>query len=150
MATKDEIRIIKELLDKNAPGKGFERINKGDVGLFAVLRYLDEFGNDISSVDISNYLRISSARMTVLLKKMEHKGLIIKNKSVRDARAIEVSLTDKGQKLINEFKEKMNKSISRIIDEFGVDEIRFLFKKINVIKEVFNDEIGSLLEVNND
>ena len=46
--------------------------------------------------EMGNYLMLDSGTLTPLLKKLEDKGLIIRARSTKDERNLNISLTDKG------------------------------------------------------
>ncbi len=150
MATNDEIRIACELFHKSRPQKSFEKIDRSEMGIFATLKFLLDAENEVNSKDISSSLGISSARMAVLLKKLESKNLIVKTTSKSDARAVAVSLSDKGRAIAEKNHAQMLSSIGKIVDEFGLEELQILFKKLEKIKEIMLESVTNQVEEAND
>lgn len=66
---------------------------------FSVLEALYHLGQ-LSQVDLANKLLKSTGNMTSVLKGMEKRGLIQRERSETDNRYMEVNLTDDGRKLI--------------------------------------------------
>ncbi len=139
MAKHEDILAALELFEKNRPQKPFDEIEKNDMGIFAVLKYLNEADGEINSKNISNYLGVSSARMAIVLKKMEQKNWIRKKNSASDARAIIVELTEEGITISKKKKEEMFKTIEKILDIFTLVEIEDLLYKLNVIKGIVKE-----------
>lgn len=143
MATKEEVMEAMALFDKNKPEKVFDEISKTKMGLWAVLLYLKEKDSQASSKEISSALHVSSARMTVLLKKMEQEGLVIKEPSASDARAIEVSLSETGKAKIIQIQTSRYHCMEKILDEYSLEELQMLFAKLEKIHNIFQKELST-------
>lgn len=150
MAKNEDVLFALELLHKNRPKKFFEKMMKTESGMYAVLKYLNDNRGDVKSKDISDYMNISSARMAVILKSMENKELIIKSNSNIDARLSNVMLSQKGILLADDMKRRMYLQASKIVDEFGVDNLIKLFDDINKVKMIMLDPMKDIMEENND
>ena len=78
MATQEQIETLLEQLEKAPPSAHFQRIDKNAAGIQAILKYLSETDEQVTAGDISDHLNVSTARVAVLLKKMDmlaHCGL---------------------------------------------------------------------------
>ncbi len=146
MAKKEDIYYVLELFHNNRPQKTFEELNKSEVGLFAVIKYLYEAKTEVTSAEICKNLKMSSARMAVLIKKLEGKGLVIKTNSTRDSRAKILKLSEKGISLANDLKEKMFEVMGKVIDEFGMAELEDFFEKMGRIKSIMEQNAPINLE----
>ena len=105
MATQEQIKKIHSEMEKAQPVDFFKRINEIQAGIGAVLRVLYEYDGTVTAGQISEILEVSTARVAVLLKKMDSKGLITKKHSTDDARVTIVSITEHGKDIINIAKE---------------------------------------------
>lgn len=74
----------------------------------------EESGNSISQKDIEMAMGLKGSSITSLMQGLERKGFILRSSSAIDARTKELSLTSKGQELINEFKEVFDETEDRI------------------------------------
>lgn len=87
--------------------------------------------------DLGKYLFLDSGTLTPLLKKLEGKGYIRRNKSTRDERNLIISITDLGMNLKNQAKgipSKLGKCIN--IDEKDAIELyKILYKIISNFEE---------------
>ena len=136
MATKQEISKMIDLLECNKRNESFAKLQHIKQGMEGVLRILSNNDKPIKSKEISDELCISTARMAVLLKKMEHKGLITKETSISDARNTMVSLTKAGKKEITSIKEGFLKVASKIHDEIGYENMEMVFSVLDKIDEI--------------
>ena len=91
VASKEIIRKYKPFLDK------FDLTYTQ----YLVLLDLYEYGEQSVS-EIGNRLFLDSGTLTPLLKKLEKKGLLSRNRDEKDERSINVALTKKGQKFRKE------------------------------------------------
>lgn len=137
MATQEQIQYVMTKFEEAHAPKCFKKINETQAGIGAVLRMLYESGESVSAGMISECLNISTARVAVLLKKMEAKGLITKEHSSEDARVTLVRLTDDGEALICEMREELYAKISEIIDKIGEKRLVEFFETFGEIGEIF-------------
>lgn len=147
MASKEEVESIVELIHKNRPQASFNELHRQDIGIFAVIKYLREAPNEVTSAEISKFLGISSARMSVLIKKLENKELILKISSSNDKRLKVIKLTEKGNNFAEDLKLKIYKSAEKIIDEFGIDEVRRIFEQLNRFKMILEENAPSKINM---
>ena len=133
-------RIIK-LLEQNDKSNSFTFFHTFDAtkrGAYFVLDYLLKHEEEVISVDLSNALNVSTARMTKLLMKMEQKKLITKRKSPEDARKTIVEITNNGKEQFLEYKNLVIEYLISIVNEIGVDkfeEYLLITSKIKSITE---------------
>ncbi len=146
MATKEEINYAVELFHKNRPQNIFKEMGEKDKGILAVLDYLSTHDGEVKSKDISESMHISSARMAVLLKTMEKKGLIVKSNSVQDRRATIVSLSQKGKEHILFFERQFKEATGQIIDEFGMEKLISLFEDFGKIRTIMRSTMKGVKE----
>ena len=83
MATKEQIELLLVQLENAPPSAHFQNIDKNAAGIRAILKYLSETDETVTAGKICERIRVSTARVAVLLKKMEAKGLIEKDKDPR-------------------------------------------------------------------
>lgn len=133
------ILYLKEL-SKCKPNHVFERFNSMEKGIRFILLYLYEHNKEIIAGDLALNLKVSTARIAVLLKKMEKKNFIVKRPSSEDGRKTVVELTDLGRKEV----EAMNKAalarMERMIEEIGEDDIEEFIRISLKIKEFMESE----------
>lgn len=143
MATEEEIRAAMALLEENKPDKAFDELGKTRMGIWAVLCHLSKHEQALTSKEISTAMGVSSARMTVLLKKMEGEGFLKKEHSPSDARAILVELTDKGKQTGIKIEKQRYRCMERILDKYTLVELRAVFEKLDTIHQIFKEELHS-------
>lgn len=78
MATKEQVEYVFNYFIKIKPDEFFNRMNKTQAGVGAVIRILNNSPEPVSAGQISEIMHVSTARTAVLLKKMSQKNLIIK------------------------------------------------------------------------
>lgn len=135
MANFDDIIIIKKKIEN------YPKDTNGIMGTLAVIKYLYHIETKVTSKQISDELNVSSARMTILLKKLEKDNIIVKEKSEEDARAINIKLTKHGLNKAEEFTNSMNTCIEKLLDTFGLEELIDLLNKMSIFKNVFKENL---------
>lgn len=74
--------------------------------------------------DICHESGLSSARVAVLLKKMEAKDLIRKSDSKDDGRFTIIRLTSNGKKEIERMQNESLKRANKVIEKVGIEDIK--------------------------
>lgn len=133
MATREEIEKIALLMEESHPSKFVKRHNETNAGIGAVLRFLAYSGQPMTAGSISQFMNVSTARVAVLLKKMETKGFIVRQAGTADARTVVVSLTPSGAEAAQRLRESLYRDIGILIDIIGMDR---LIEYTNISKEI--------------
>ncbi|WHY94599.1 MarR family transcriptional regulator [Neobacillus cucumis] len=108
--------------------------NKLGITEFSVLEVLYEKGKQTIQ-QIGNCILISSGSMTYVIDKLEQRGLLSRNACPDDRRVIHVTLTDDGNRWMNEIMPKYNEIINNMFDSLGSDEAGTL---VQLLKKVRN------------
>lgn len=133
MATREEIEKIALLLDESRPSKFMKKHNETNAGIGAVLRFLADSGQPMTAGSISQSINVSTARVAVLLKKMEAKGFICRQAGTVDARTVVVSLTESGAEAAHKLRESLYRDIGILIDTIGTER---LIEYTNISREI--------------
>lgn len=147
MATEQEIAHVHKLMHENHPKVVFDKMKSDSEGAFAVLRFLNRSGGNVRSKDISQVLHVSTARMTVILRKLYDKKLITKVQNVKDGRSSLIALTDEGRSTINKLHQQMDQTIGKIIDEVGMAEVEKVFYVLGRMRELNQEKEQEILNV---
>lgn len=135
---KEQIDTLLKKMVEAKPFELFNQIDETNKGMGFILGFLYKTKGDVYSIDIANALDVSTARIAVLLKKLEASELIIKSKCLSDARKIKVSLTEKGILKTEEAIEFLYSYFDKILSVVTIDEfnefIRISEKIQNAIK----------------
>ena len=138
MATENEIKFVLDHLQESIPTRFFNTINEGYIGMGAVLQYLYEADGAVTAGDISEYMQVSTARVAVLLRKMNSQGLITKSEDAHDARVVNVKLSLDGQKKAEEIKTNIYRELAFVIDGIGMNKLSEFIEISDEIKQLIN------------
>lgn len=133
MATDKQISNMFKQMMAVHPADFYKHMDGTRAGIGAVLRLLYTENTPFTAGMISDRLGISTARVAVLLRKMEAKGLITKTKDTIDARVTIVKLTDNGREIIRSMWEDIRTQMGKLIDEIGEEK---LLEYIEISKEI--------------
>ncbi|MDE7070953.1 MAG: MarR family transcriptional regulator [Clostridia bacterium] len=124
MADIKDVEYVFKRLNETRPAELNDRMSDINLGIGAVLKILDESGGAVTCGDIAKKMKVSTARVAVLLKKMEAKNLIARSSDKDDARIVFINITTVGKELVDEVKKTMTEHLSRMIDELGMEKIK--------------------------
>ena len=136
MASKEKVEKILEKLEESNPVEFFKKVNELHMGIGAVLQLLLKSQGIITASQISQKLGVSTARTTVVLKKMEAKGLITKEKSIADGRVTIIKITELGEKTASKMRNEMRMQLEQIIDTIGEEKILQFIEISNEVKAI--------------
>lgn len=140
MAAIEQTELVLERLQEAFPQGFVKTLRDGNAGIGAVLQLLDKTSATVTAGEISEFMKISTARVSVLLKKMEKKGLIKKEKDTHDARVTNVYLSDKGEEKVQQMQSTLYEQVGIIIDKIGMDRMVEFIKISHEINETMNRE----------
>ncbi|MGM9607635.1 MAG: MarR family winged helix-turn-helix transcriptional regulator [Oscillospiraceae bacterium] len=123
MATKEQTEFVLDHLQAAHPADFFKIVSEGNAGIGAVLCFLAGSSGDATAGKISRYMRVSTARVAVLLKKMSAKGLIVKEADAHDARVTNIRLSADGESAVQKMRGEMYAQVGAVIDKVGMDRM---------------------------
>ncbi len=141
MATEQEIEYVYSRFITKEPTEFLERINDTNAGIGAVLKILDAATTEVSAGDLAQKMKVSTARIAVLLNKMSAKNLIERRSSSLDGRKVIVQLTEIGEKEIGKAKASITKLIEMIIDEIGMEKVKTFIEISETIQKLTREKM---------
>lgn len=145
MASQEEIDKILQLFHDVHPHHSWRQMDKASAGMGAVLRYLSMSDEMVTAGQLAAKLQISTARVAALLKKMEGKGLIIRETGPKDARTTVVRLSDYGWETVEELRTEIYGQINRLIDTIGMERLIEFTSIAKEITEVIEKPLKTIL-----
>ncbi len=133
---KEKIKELTNVIINNNPFKVIEEFYKDIQGKNYILKYLYEKKEDASAGELSTIMKVSTARVAALIKKLEKNNYIEKYNPSYDARITMVHLTKTGHDFIEKKLETIFDKVEKIIDAFGenkVDDFIYMAKELNKI-----------------
>ena len=132
------IRLMEEIRN-NRPRPLLENLDKGERGINFILGYLLNHREEVIAADLAKELGASTARISVLLKKMKDRELIETASSKEDARKIVIRLAGKGERLAKDNFEKLVRAHEKLLDNLNDDEIETFLKISGKIKLIMDE-----------
>lgn len=130
MATQEQIdeltRLFAEARSQQMQGWQQQRSwsSTGTDGMLGVLFYLYRADGIVTAGMVSKALGITTGRVSVLIKKMERKGLVVRERGAEDARVTEIRLTGKGREVVDDLQRRRTAQMEQLIDTVGMDRLR--------------------------
>ena len=89
----------------------------------------------MKSQDLADELKVSTARIAVIINTLEKDNLVIREKDLIDKRITYITLTDEGRTLTKNMYSKMINTISSVMSRVGEEDLMTFIKVAKVIKE---------------
>ncbi len=136
MADTRQVEEVLAQFDRLHPEKLFGEINKRNAGCGALIKFLEESKNSVTAGDISRFMNVSTARVAVLLKKLEAKGLIVKETDLSDARVTAVRLSSEGRAAAEKMRDALYSQVGLLIDRIGMERLSDFAKTLGEIQKI--------------
>ncbi|MDE5584584.1 MAG: MarR family transcriptional regulator [Ruminococcus sp.] len=143
MATREEALQIMERMQNSRPRNFFRRFDDDNAGIFCVLKYLSAVDRPVSAGEISAFMNVSTARVSVILRKMAEKGYILRESDVEDARKSMISLSDFGREKNLRNRNETLDFFCKVIDRVGRERIEEFISISDEIRKVVEEEMQS-------
>ncbi len=146
MANREYTVSVMKRLHEKPPEDAFRKFNDDNAGINCMLRYLEQVGRPVSAGEISGYMHVSTARVSVLLRKMSERNFIIRENSSKDARRLMISLSEQGKAEFTRRSEEMVDIFGRIIDKIGKERMEEFISISDDIKTIINEEMKKFIK----
>lgn len=125
MATREQVAWLARELSDSHRSAFFKSFDGSAAGIgFALKLLYSAQDNHLSAGALSEAMGVSTARVAVLLKKMESRGLIVKRHDSSDARVTVVYLSEEGKLAAKQTEETVLRCMSNLIDRIGMEKLR--------------------------
>lgn len=140
MNKKEAKQLITLLQEVHTKKK--KKVNFLIKGEDAILMYLLKGNVDktVTPTEISESLKISTARVAASLNGLESKGLLTREIDPNDRRKIIIDLTKKGIIQAEELAESHLNNISRILSLLGEEDTQALIKIVTKFKDLLSED----------
>ena len=119
--------------------------NKLSISEMHMLESIGKHGSAVTATDIAQDLDITPPSVTAMLKKLEKKGFITKDRSGEDARRVQMVLTHEGRRAEiahRYFHRKMVRAITKDMTQMERDAILSGLQKMNSFLQMGLDEFA--------
>ena len=135
MLTPEETSAIMDRLFASRPKNLLRNMDDTRAGIGCLMNLLCQTDVPMSAGELSDAMQVSTARIAVLLKKVDAKGLIVRQASPTDARKVMISASEKGRERHAQIFGEMLSFMARVIERCGKDD----FEQFIVLSERLRD-----------
>lgn len=128
VVSKEHRMAVNHYVEKNDLQKSQHR-------LLLVLSHLIEERKSVSQRDLAENLSVTPAAVAVTLKKLEKSGIIVKTASEADNRYNELSITEKGERIVKDSKKAFHSTDTQMFKDFSNEELEQLGSFLDRIAE---------------
>lgn len=111
--------------------------NRGEIG---VLGYLMFKCAKVSSGELSDALKVSTARMSSILNSLESKRFVKRTNDEKDKRKTLVLITNKGKETFINAENELKKHIKYLIRSIGIDDFNEYLRITKKIKNIISNK----------
>ncbi|MBE6007491.1 MAG: MarR family transcriptional regulator [Sarcina sp.] len=105
----------------------------------AVLTWLVRQQEDVHPGDLAEKLSLVPGRMTDILKTLEKKGMIRRERDPEDRRRVLVRITPKGARSVTDRREQIRVQYSGLYEELGLDDTIKLIELLHKVNRYFDE-----------
>jgi len=105
----------------------------------AVLTWLVRQQEDVHPGDLAEKLSLVPGRMTDILKTLEKKGMIRRERDPEDRRRVLVRITPKGARSVTDRREQIRVQYSGLYEEIGLDDTIKLIELLHKVNRYFDE-----------
>lgn len=105
----------------------------------AVLTWLVRQQEDVHPGDLAEKLSLVPGRMTDILKTLEKKGMIRRERDPEDRRRVLVRITPKGARSVTDRREQIRVQYSGLYEELGLDDTIKLIELLQKVNRYFDE-----------
>jgi len=127
---KVSLAVYKKLVQKLTKGIGLQ-LSMPQIQLLMFVRN----GDPCIISDIAGHFDVTLGAVTGLVDKLESMGLVIRQRSGADRRVVEILLTGKGEKVLEDIKANVIKLYKDSLSGFAEEDVRTYFKVTDRIVE---------------
>lgn len=140
MTTRQQAIEIIEKLKNCRPMEFFLGMNDINSGMGFILINLYESKNGTYASSISEKMKISRARVAILLKKLQAKNLITKEISSNDTRKEVLKITNLGRQEVETVRNKIINKTIKVIDTLGIEKVNNFIALSTEIKNTIQEQ----------
>lgn len=89
--------------------------------------------------DLCDRMSLSKGTVSGIVTRLEEAGYVEKLRSEKDKRITYITFTNKGKTFAKEYKDTMNNSFNKIVENLTEDEIKELKENLLKIKKIFKE-----------
>lgn len=123
-----------------------EGVTSGEMGTLAMIGHAQHAGHDIRPGFIAAHTHTSKGAVSQNLKALEEKGLIVRERSSSDARAVRILLTEAGEELFAQANEIRRAQMDALVEYLGVEDLDHLTRIVSRVV-AFQESHGAYVEV---
>lgn len=139
MTKREEAMEVLDQLRTCVPRDFFTRLDELHKGTGFLLAYLDMAEGEVCAGDIAKEMNVSTARIAVILKKMENSGFILRQTAADDARKTVVTLTKLGRAWIQKTKDQMLNRVELLLERVDKEDVWEFIRLSQKIKAAMDE-----------
>lgn len=139
MASCEEMQAFLNRLYSSIPRTFYNKLEATQRGFGFVLCYLEKANGEVIAGDFAKTLKVSTARIAALLKRMEHCGYVERHPSKEDGRRTVVEITPAGMSYIREIREQTLLKIEKLLASVSQEDLETYIRISHQIRKAIEE-----------
>ncbi len=136
MAKEEDVEAVIKRFGECRPDIFLKKVDETNVGIDLMLRLLCTENGELSPGAIAERMDVSTARVAVLLRKTEARGLIEKGADPEDARRTRIRISDAGKRRVRELDGSVRELVGEVIDGVGMEKLTMFIDISEEIRDI--------------
>lgn len=119
----EDAKEILDVAEQTWPKSFVGCLDQNSAGIGCVMRYLYEENTPVTAGAISKFMGVSTARVAVLLRTLEEKGMIDRDRDEKDSRKTLISISSRGKEMYEDAELNLLRLIDAVIQEMGKEQL---------------------------
>ncbi|MBQ3665851.1 MAG: MarR family transcriptional regulator [Lachnospiraceae bacterium] len=109
-------------------------------GEYGVLNCLMEWEDGLSAGELGKRLHVVPGRMADILKSLENKELIVRNRDENDRRIVKVTITEEGKRISQEKRAEIHEEYEGLFHLLGEKDVKELIRLLKIVLSYYPDK----------
>ena len=106
------------------PPTELQQLSHGEAYVLMMVFRSAEEGHTLRPSDIARFACTTPSATSQMLRSLEDRGYVLRERDQADSRSVSVRLTERGQELSHDLTSRRRALFSQLVDEIGEDELR--------------------------
>lgn len=138
-STGTAARVIADFCRNNVRARSARPLGAGEIAMVAFL--YDEDGEH-TSVEVASRFNVSKPAISKVVESLEKRGLLVKERTLKDKRAFILRLTEEGRSLAKDIGDEFERSANILRERIGKEEFDRFIEVMEIANGIIDEELA--------
>ena len=138
-STENAARVIADFCRNNVRARSARPLGAGEIAMVAFL-----YDEDVehTSVEVASRFNVSKPAVSKVVESLEKRGLLVKERTLKDKRAFILRLTEEGRNLAKDIGDEFERSASILRERIGKEEFDHFIEVMEIANGIIDEELA--------